>query len=1276
MSKNTFILFLFLLFPDYGFTQAKYLNAFHAETMADYDAEICLTPDSGCAVFLSFYDATISKDRFALFRFNKNDSLIWAKKFDIEEKFDQVNIASTKDSGFILLGGLGAADVIKTDQLGNVLWSRDFFKGTLLSTGIDAIEVDGDSLLILFNGPSNSQYDTYCGIAKTDSAGHVIWMNQYKNPLGPLGGIRMLQISQNHFVILGHSYNSNLADLGISLFCIDQNGEILWSREYGDFGFFEPADMAYSNGNLTVTGDSYFSQDQKFRFWQAQFDTSGNNLKIDYYYSPTINCGTQLSVCKLPDESNVFLDCNVLFKTDKKGNLISIHEFPESDYGLFDVEVGMENNLWIAGYAEVNNDGQFSLLKTNMDMDLLCLDTVNFEFGTESAILPTFNQVIYKEAYAQVDSFNYVAVPYPDEVIYSCEDTCVTNAGISLSTSRICSGSVLEAINASTNATNFKWYVDDLLITTTPNLSYLTSNPGAHNISLIAKGECKDTAEINFFVDSLPDATFSVTRKMFQCEFTANAINNESWKWDFGDGKNAYWPQSVHFFDSVGSYSVCLTTSNTCGAATECQSISIDDTVQSRFVMFCGISGNNLLPVQVVRMGDGGYLLLSNNAGLTPWIIRTDFKGNELWTIGSPGGMALSVTPTRDGGFAIVSGESGLAVTRYDSIGKLLWKRKFSGSVNNYADIIETSDESLLIAGQDNSKAVVLKLTKAGLTLWKRSYTETTFASKLYEAKNGDLLITGGYSNDLLVFRSDAAGVPIWGKKYYGPSADAGYGIVESANGNILVTGNTSSFGGSYVPKPIILRLEEDGDMLWAKLADIGVGNAGFGINELQSGNLQVLSGGEYDAQFIKLNSAGGFLHAKKYSFPFKSRIQKPAFTADNGFATLYTETGSVDWFPYLLKADSNGYAGCYSDSVVCNIVNLTPSITNLNITSTYDTIPLIYIPMYSTYYSTAEEILCDNFNCSIPNTNFTYTSNGNTVSFEDNTTSEDLLHWDFGDGFTSTEQNPAHTYISPGEKTVCLIANNECGDSIVCKSVFVNCIAAANFSSSANDLEVEFTNTSASATGYLWDFGDGTNSSITSPVHSYSSLGTFHVCLIAYGLCVNDTTCMDVTLQCSTESDFTYTTNVNQVFFTNQAINTLFYFWEFGDGQQSFAPNPNHTYTANGIYTACLTAYGDCDTPITCKEITIIATGITDPVNLFSIYPNPASEYIHVDYCCEEHVTVEIINSLNQVRLKESLSRGEKLINVKEYPPGIYQCKIYDSIGRIIVAQKLAIVN
>lgn len=132
------------------------------------------------------------------------------------------------------------------------------------------------------------------------------------------------------------------------------------------------------------------------------------------------------------------------------------------------------------------------------------------------------------------------------------------------------------------------------------------------------------------------------------------------------------------------------------------------------------------------------------------------------------------------------------------------------------------------------------------------------------------------------------------------------------------------------------------------------------------------------------------------------------------------------------------------------------------------------------------------------------------TVNFTNLSTNATSYAWDFGDGNSSVFANPVNTYSNAGAYSVTLTAFGPGGTNTV---TFPNYITATNIpppepvaeffanpTEGLAPLTVDFTNLSANATAYAWDFGDGNSSTNTNPSNTYSNAGLFSVTLAAIG--------------------------------------------------------------------------------------------------------------------------------------------------------------------------------
>jgi PKD repeat protein/C1A family cysteine protease len=127
-------------------------------------------------------------------------------------------------------------------------------------------------------------------------------------------------------------------------------------------------------------------------------------------------------------------------------------------------------------------------------------------------------------------------------------------------------------------------------------------------------------------------------------------------------------------------------------------------------------------------------------------------------------------------------------------------------------------------------------------------------------------------------------------------------------------------------------------------------------------------------------------------------------------------------------------------------------------------------------------------------------------VQFTDKTTgSPTSWNWDFGDGTTSTLQNPEHIYSTAGIYTPTLTASNAVGSSTKASTVPITAMSMPDAHFRINPtqgpipLTVQFTDkTTGEPTSWYWDFGDGTNSTLQNPVHSYNTAGIYTPILTA----------------------------------------------------------------------------------------------------------------------------------------------------------------------------------
>lgn len=221
------------------------------------------------------------------------------------------------------------------------------------------------------------------------------------------------------------------------------------------------------------------------------------------------------------------------------------------------------------------------------------------------------------------------------------------------------------------------------------------------------------------------------------------------------------------------------------------------------------------------------------------------------------------------------------------------------------------------------------------------------------------------------------------------------------------------------------------------------------------------------------------------------------------------------------------------------------------------------------------------------------------TVNFNSNVVGNSsgpvTYQWSFGDGATSSQPNPSHTYCNPGIFDVTLVATNSVGCSkTVLRQGYINIYQppVASTNASTNVLcqvpgSVTFTNNST-GTGPLtaaWTFGDGGTGTGNTISHSYTTPNNFTVRMIV----TDSRGCKDTIVH----NNYIIASNLNPTFsastvclgdsvlFANTSVTPpiiSFINWNFGDGTTGAGTPVRHRYSTAGTYTVKMIAYfGNC---------------------------------------------------------------------------------------------------
>jgi len=344
------------------------------------------------------------------------------------------------------------------------------------------------------------------------------------------------------------------------------------------------------------------------------------------------------------------------------------------------------------------------------------------------------------------------------------------------------------------------------------------------------------------------------------------------------------------------------------------------------------------------------------------------------------------------------------------------------------------------------------------------------------------------------------------------------------------------------------------------------------------------------------------------------------AWNPDGTLKWQYPTGGSLQYSSPSIGADGTIYIG--SDDK--NIYALNPDGTQKWFYTTEDTVrgsPTIgsdgsvYVPCYDKKLYAFAGVVDFTADQTISTTTpFTVQFNGTSPL------AVTMWHWDFGDGTTSDEQNPEHSYANPGFYAVNLTITHSNGNNYLNRSDYIKVYGApvarftSNVTAGESPLTVQFTDTSTGTpASWHWDFGDGTTSDEQNPSHQYSTTGsdtvTYTVSLTATNVADSNTISKSgyITLYSTAPVvSFTGSPRVSAIapltvqFHDTSTLSPTEWLWDFGDGSSENATmqNPVHTYATAGTYTVSLNATNAVGPANVSKPgfITFVTPGPIDP--------------------------------------------------------------------------------
>jgi len=296
------------------------------------------------------------------------------------------------------------------------------------------------------------------------------------------------------------------------------------------------------------------------------------------------------------------------------------------------------------------------------------------------------------------------------------------------------------------------------------------------------------------------------------------------WERTFG-GPGSDWGNSV-LRTADGGYIVVGATQSFGGGLEDFYVIKTDSEGQLMWSRTFGGSSNDH-GRSVVQTDDGGYILTgytrSYGAGRADvYLVKIDAGGDLEWdrTYGGPeNDDGYWVQQTSDGGYVIAGhtrsmgeGAEDVLLIKTDGEGTPQFNRTYGGPMGDQGlSILEVSDGGYVITGYTMSfgaghgDTYLVRTDPQGEGLWCRTYGGQDFdlGRSVTQASGGGYIIVGDTQSfgvgltDIYLVLTDKDGERLWNGTYGGSHHDHGNALIQEADGSLVISGQTQSFGTS-----------------------------------------------------------------------------------------------------------------------------------------------------------------------------------------------------------------------------------------------------------------------------------------------------------------------------------------------------------------------------------------------------------------------------------------------------------------------------------------------
>ena len=816
------------------------------------------------------------------------------------------------------------------------------------------------------------------------------------------------------------------------------------------------------------------------------------------------------------------------------------------------------------------------------------------------------------------------------------------------------------------NPISWFWTFGDGQSSIEQNPTYSYSNVGIYEVCMTAASPCGMETSCQMVVATCvdPDADFEVTTDGLTVNFTDITTNNpDAWSWTFGNGSSSNLQNPSITFDAPGNYLVCLESSNACGEDQHCQQIEVSCAAPQSAFSFTA----NELQLSLMDLSTGGAETWIWTDPATGIVLSID--QNPIINFPAPGEYEICLIVGNICGNTTSCQTVSVSCNAPESSFSFV----SNGLVVDFNDLSSNTPDSWLwefgdgttstLASPDHTYDMPGTYTVC-LTTSSICGSNTVCETVEVECQAPQAAFSLSLNELQVSFADNSSGSPeqwLW---------TFGDGNISNEASPIHVYASP----GSYEVCLTVLNVCGNTQTCNTVQVDCSAPEAGFGFTQTEL---------SFDFSDTSQNGPSSWLwtfgdgNSSTLANPNHVYDEPGAYEVCLTVSSICGETQTCQTIDVECSAPAPAFDTTGDQLVIQfndNSSNNPTSwlwefgdgttSTEQNPEHTYE-LPGGYTICLTVSSICGSETLCESFivSCTAPQADFDYGGDELVVDFSDNSMDNpDSWLWTFGDGTTSTDQNPQHEYELPGSYLVCLQVENVCGNTQRCELITVSCTpSAADIDFTANELEIQFTaNPNGDIQQWLWNFGDGISATEQNPTHIYDMPGEYEVCLTVLSICGDSTICNTVNVSCTAPSaNFEFDQSANTVQFVDISTNTPDeWLWDFGDGNTSTEQDPAHIYAAVGAYEVCLVSSSICGADTICQTLDVLVntSTIADQLQDLQLYPNPTTAEVFFNWALPQdgEAQLRVWNTIG-VLVKEQTTASAQSLDLNDLPAGTY---------------------